>query len=111
MQDKQSPDDSLRTLLQAWRLEDSLPPRFQQEVWRRIEGTGRPGSVTLWSLFRQWLEAALARPALAVAYVAVLITLGLALGFHQGQSHSSRAEARLAAGYVQSIDPYQKPAH
>jgi len=37
--------------------------------------------------------------------------LGLALGFHQGQNHSSRTEARLAASYVQSIDPYQKMAH
>lgn len=92
-------------------MENSLSPRFQQDVWRRIREADSAASVTLWNLFRQWVEVAFARPALAVAYVTVLITMGLALGFHQGQNHNSRLEAQLAASYVQSIDPYQRMAH
>lgn len=110
MKNQLQPDDPLRSVLRAWRVEAPVPPRFRENVWRRLEASDAPGT-TVWALFWQWLESALARPALAVAYVTVLVTAGLALGFLQGQSHSSRAEAQLAASYLQSIDPYQKTAH
>ena len=107
MKDESNNDESLRPLLKEWRVNASLPPRFQEDVWRRIEKQ-EAGSTTLWQLTRHWLEAAFARPAVAVSYVTVLIAVGLVLGAIQGQQQSARADVRLEARYVQSIDPYQK---
>jgi hypothetical protein len=109
MKSPRPPEDPLHRLLAEWRVEASLPPRFQEQVWRRIEAVEAP-TTTVWAVFRRWLEAAFARPRLAVAYVAVWISLGLVLGFHQGQTHSSRVEERLAASYIQSIAPWQSTA-
>jgi hypothetical protein len=30
-------DEPLRALLKEWKAKPSLPPRFQEQVWRRIE--------------------------------------------------------------------------
>jgi hypothetical protein len=107
MKDESNNDESLRPLLKEWRVNASLPPRFQEDVWRRIERQ-QAASTTLWHLARHRLEAAFARPAVAVSYVTALIAMGLVLGAKQGQQQSARAEVRLEARYVQSIDPYRK---
>jgi hypothetical protein len=107
MKEEFNQDNSLRPLLKEWRVEASLPPRFQENVWRRIENLDA-SSVTLWQLIRQRLESTFARPAVAVSYVTVLVAVGLVLGAKQGQLRSARAEVQLEARYVQSIDPYQK---
>jgi len=103
----QSPDE-LDGLLQEWRVTETLPPRFQERVWRRIERVP-PTGVTLWELLKAWAERTFARPAFAVAYVAVLVALGTAFGVKQAQSESARVQSDLGARYVQAIDPYQTP--
>jgi hypothetical protein len=110
MNSQHQPDDDLRSALRDWRITAPLPPRFHEQVWRRIESRETPGT-TLWEMFRARLESLFVRPAFAVSYIAVLVAAGLIAGFWQAQARVSSVEVRLADKYVQSIDPYQKPGH
>jgi hypothetical protein len=102
-----SPDDpQLQKALQSWKVSGSLPPRFQQEVWKRIASSeSQPGA---WSQFGDWLNAFLPRPAVALAYVLVLLFAGLSAGWWQAREQASRMEQNLSQRYVQAVDPYQK---
>ena len=87
----------LSALMQEARVSPSLLPRFQENVWRRIEAAEAPqmsGSVT-------WLDAFAAlilRPRFAYATVAVLILTGVLLGTEQGaQVAKQDAQARYVA--------------
>ena len=103
-------DEGLKDTLHAWRVETPLPPRFQENVWRRVEAAEhRPQAPSSWTLFLNWLSQIAARPSVAVAYVAVFGVLGLTLGFKQAQDKSARLESRLGQRYVQAVDPFQKP--
>lgn len=97
-----NPDDpKLTSLLREFRVAPSLPPRFQEQVWRRIadgeadNNAGSPG----------WLEAAitfLLRPRLAVATLAALVIAGALIGTHDGNLLARHnAEAR----YLASVAP------
>jgi hypothetical protein len=101
-----SEDDSLRKCLGQWIIAEPLPPRFKDSVWRRIERTD--GATTAWDLWQRWLETVFARKAVALAYVAVLLVVGVTAGYVSGQAHQQRSNAQLAARYVQSLDPYQQ---
>jgi hypothetical protein len=100
-------DKHLEGLLQEWRVTSELPPRFSEHVWKRIESASIPG-ISLVDAARAWLTMAFARPAFAVAYVSVLITAGLALGFFQANYKAAEWDRQLEARYVRSIDPYQR---
>lgn len=100
-------DAKLSELLREWKVEVTLPPRFQDGVWRRIERTAtRPN---LWHALTHWVESTFNRPALAVSYVAVLLFVGLTSGYLRVQDQTAQAEARWRTAYVQSVDPYQVP--
>ena len=102
-------DPALDTLLREWRVSDTLPPRFQEQVWQRIarEEAEAPGSV--WALLLGRLGGALRRPSLAVSYVAVLVVSGLLAGYWQARSDNARTAEALGARYVQMVDAYQAP--
>jgi opacity protein-like surface antigen len=100
-------ETGLEGVLQEWRVTTPLPPRFSEQVWKRIERADAP-SVSVFDAVRAWFAMAFARPAFAVAYVSVLITAGLALGFVQANHKAAQWDRQLEARYVQSIDPYQK---
>lgn len=102
-------DKQLSKLLQEWRPIASLPPRFQEKVWRRIEISNAQARLTFWHVASHWMEAAFGRPALAVSYVAVLLVFGLSAGYLQSRNASSRTLTEMRTAYVQSIDPYQAP--
>ena len=87
----------------------SLPPRFQERVWRRIETAEANAKLPFWHAITRWVETTFARPSLAVSYVAVLLFVGLTAGYLQAQDKSARAQAQLRTAYVQSVDPYQAP--
>ena len=106
MNDRQ-PDD-LDNLLQEWRVTEPLPPRFRDRVWRRIESANTRG-VTLWEVFKAWTEQTFARPAVAIAYVSVLVVVGTAFGVKEARDESARVHNQLSARYVQALDPYQSP--
>lgn len=97
-----SADEKLSGLLRAARATPSLPPRFQEKVWRRIE---RAESESVSSGGVAWLEAITAwvlRPRLALAVAAVLILAGLGLGWSSGEQ-MARQEAQ--ARYVAAVAP------
>ena len=97
----------LERALQEWQVKTPLPPRFQEQVWKRIDRAEVP-TISLVDAMRAWFAMAFARPAFAVAYVSVLLATGLALGFVQASNRTARWDRQLEARYVQSIDPYQR---
>jgi len=99
-------NDPLRGQLGEWKMAQGLPPRFQEEVWRRIERWEAAAKAGAWEWWQGWLESVFARKAVALAYVTVLLAAGLTAGYASGQAHAQRGNAQLAARYVRSIDPY-----
>ena len=97
-----NPEDArLKAALKESRLSPPLPPRFRENVWRRIEDREMPDSLGAFA----WLDTLVAlvlRPRFAYAAVAILMTLGIWLGAHEG-SRSARQNAE--ARYVSAVAP------
>ena len=104
-------DEALRQALGQWKVDASLPPRFQEQVWRRIERSELQAPVPAWMLLIRRLIAALARPSLAVSYVTVLLLTGLLAGYWQVRITRAHMDETLGARYVQMVDPYQSSHH
>ena len=102
-------DEALRQVLHEWKVDASLPPRFQEQVWRRIESS--EAEAPAWMLLFRRLSAALARPRLAMSYVTVLLLAGLLAGYLQVHITRAHTDETLSARYVQMVDPYQHPRH
>jgi len=95
-------DEKLGSLLREARTFPALPPRFQQNVWRRIENADATvkssGSGT-------WLEAVVTlilRPRFAYATVAVLMLAGISFGTYSG-AQTARHDAEVR--YIASVAP------
>jgi hypothetical protein len=92
-------DAKLGALLRESRGSPPLPPRFQENVWRRIEDAAAPvesGS---------WLEAFVAvllRPRFALAVAGVLLLTGVLAGTWDGRQ-LARHDAEM--NYVASVVP------
>jgi hypothetical protein len=99
--------DPLRNVLREWVVDTPLPPRFEEQVWRRIARAEAESAAALGTRFRRWLEVVLPRPKAAFAFVAILLVLGTAAGSLTAQIRSSHMDATLSARYVQSVDPNQ----
>lgn len=97
-----NPDDTrLAELLRASRAAPPLPPRFQENVWRRIENT----EANEISAAANWLDALaslILKPRLAFAIAAVLLLAGVGLGWNKGES-MARDEAQTR--YLASVAP------
>jgi len=105
-------NETLRALLKEWKAtSSSLPPGFQDQVWRRIERAETQPiiPVPLWTVWTNWIGAVLPRPALAAAYVAVFLAMGATFGWVQARHETERVRGSLSAQYVRSVDPYQAP--
>ncbi len=102
-------DTRLLALLRECKVTATLPPRFQEGVWRRIARREEQPSVlfTLQTRFGHWINTMLPRPALAVSYVAVLLVVGASVGWAQARQEKARVNGELSLRYVQSVDPYQ----
>lgn len=100
MKENMNPDDTrLSALLRESRLSPSLPPRFQQTVWRRIEDAESPVKSESWL---DALAAFILRPKFAVATASMLLFAGILLGTHDG-SQTARHDAQ--ARYIASVAP------
>jgi len=99
----------LRALLKEWKQEASLPPRFQEQVWRRIERAEAAPVPSFWltKVFANCLTNLLPRPALATAYVALLLAIGASVGWSQARQETARVTGELSARYAEEVDPYQ----
>jgi hypothetical protein len=102
-------DDALRNVLKEWRTETALPPRFQENVWRRIERAQVQAAPSIWAAVAHWIGAMLPRPAMAAAYVAALVFIGATAGWTQAHHTNARVNSELGERYVQELDPYQAP--
>src|SRR5690242_19784182 len=107
MREEPQNEQTQNQLLREWRVERSLPPRFQENVWQRIAQAETQREISLPGLIRGWLEGLLPAPKLAYTYAVVLLALGIAAGAWAAQAQNSKAELSLGARYLQTIDPYQ----
>jgi hypothetical protein len=98
MKENMNPDDpKLSALLRkASRMAGPpLPPRFQENVWRRIEDAEAPAKSDSWL---DALAALVLRPRFAYATVAALMLAGVLLGACEGaQVAKQDAQARYVA--------------
>ncbi len=98
-----TPEDAkLSELLRESRSAPSLPPRFQEGVWRRIEAAEATTRSTSGPSWLDALAALVLRPRLAFAVVVVLIAAGGLWGAHAG-SQFARHEAQ--ARYLAAVAP------
>lgn len=104
MKDKMNTNDpGLSELLRESRPSPALPPRFRQNVWRRIEDAGAPAETGSWL---DVLAALILKPRLAFASLTVLILAGGLLGLHAGNQTVHRtAEARYLAAVAPNSHP------
>lgn len=98
-----NPDDArLRALLREARETASLPARFQEGVWRKIElAEGHARN----SMDAGWLDALAAwvlSPRWALGFAALLILGGILLGVQAG-TEAARADAQ--ARYLATVAP------
>ena len=102
-------DEALRKVLKEWRTDASLPPRFQEGVWRRIERAQTPTALSVWAIIAHWIGTVLPRPALAATYLATLLAIGVTVGWAQGHQQTARVKDELSERYVRMLDPYLAP--
>ena len=105
-------EEALRKVLKEWRVGAALPPRFQEEVWRRIEQAERapaPIAPSVRAFITHWIGTVLPRPALAASYVAILLAIGVTAGWAQAHRETRRVKNELGERYVRVLDPYQTP--
>ncbi len=98
---KFNPDDAkLSSLLNSARPVSALPPRFQQNVWRRIEDAEAPAKAESWL---DALAAFILRPRFAYAAATVLLLAGGLVGSLDGRQHA-RHDAQM--NYLASVAPH-----
>lgn len=97
-------------ILKRWVVDAPLPPRFQEQVWKRIARTEARPARTVWASLRHLMEVALPQPKFAYSYVAALLVLGVVAGSWAAQRETNRLEAALGSRYVQSVDPFRHSA-
>jgi hypothetical protein len=115
--EQMSSDQELDNTLREWKIEATLPPRFRDRVWQRVDrerdrvaGTmASPQAEGFWGTWSRWIGQGLARPSLAVSYVTLLLLAGLVAGYWQARSTEARALESLSSRYVQMLDPYRIP--
>jgi len=95
-----NPDDiKLSKLLRQSRLSPPLPPRFRENVWRRIEDAEAPVQAESWFAA---LAALVLHRRFAYATAAVLVLAGALLGMRDGMQ-TARLDAQ--ARYVALVAP------
>ncbi len=102
-------DPLLNKALNEWQVREPLPPRFAERVWQRVARAEAERQWPWWLNWVSWVNLALARPAMAGAYVAMLLMAGLLAGYWHAQVDNRHAFRQLETRYVQMLDPYQMP--
>jgi hypothetical protein len=101
-------DKPLRKVLSEWKVDATLPPRFQERVWERIKNSeGLKPSI--WLLAWKRFLTRLTRPAFATAYMIIFLLVGVSAGCESSQSKTAHIKSDLQARYVQMVDPYKTP--
>lgn len=96
-------DERLTSLLRKSRPVPGLPPRFQANVWRRIESNERPVAAMNWL---EMLAALVSKPRFAVASVCALLLAGALFGSLNGTAHAKQdAQERYLARVAIPVTP------
>ncbi len=103
-------EEALDRALRQWSVDTALPPRFQEQVWRRIQRAETRRASALWTAIQRWLDSVLPRPRIALTYLTALMVFGMAAGSVAAQIRTNRLEASLGARYLQAVDPYYAAA-
>lgn len=97
-----NPDDTrLAELLRESRTVSPLPPRFHENVWRRIENT-ESNEIPAAATWLDTMASLILRPRLAFAIAAVLLLAGVGLGWNKGET---RARHEAQSRYLASVAP------
>jgi len=94
-------DEKLQHLLQEWKVNETVPPRFQERVWQRVEDAETPTRTSM-----SWFTALFMRPAFATVTATVLLLGGLAIGYVRANHDSAQWNEQLAHRYVALVNPY-----
>ena len=105
---KELPDEALPALLQDWKVDAELSPRFSDGVWRRIAEREAKVLSTSWSArLNQWLSGFNSSRDLACgAVAAVVVTAGAGWMGLRTTDYSSTV-APSPDSYLASVDPYR----
>jgi len=96
-------DDRLHALLHESRPAPQLPPRFQENVWRRIEQCDAHSGFFAWM---EALSSLFLKPRFAIATVAALLLAGALLGSLDGQARArGLAQDRYVARVAMPFNP------
>lgn len=93
-------DPQISALLRQARVSPGLPPRFQQNVWRRIEDAEAPVKPASWL---EALAGLILRPRFAIAAAAVMLLAGSLAGTLDGRQ-VARHDAQM--NYLASVAPH-----
>jgi hypothetical protein len=109
MKSHQTPEDerSLRRVLEEWKVNTPLPLRFQEDVWSRIEQAERHPEPSTGVLLLRLVGEIFGRPRFALAYVALLLALGVVGGVWAAQLKTSHLDSNMRLRYVQAVDPFR----
>ena len=102
-------DQPVRKVLREWVVDPALPPRFEEHVWQRIARREAQVTANPWTFLVHWIQNALSRSTVAASYVALLLFLGLTVGYWQAQKMNWRLTQAARDSYVQVVDPYRTP--
>jgi len=92
----------LSTPLREARITPALPPRFQENVWRRIEDAEAPAPSAPGLSWLDALAALVLRPRFALATAAALVVAGALLGVREGNLAANQA---AQAQYLAAVAP------
>jgi hypothetical protein len=97
----------LSEVLGEWRVEATLPPRFQEGVWRQIARTQvvqhAPGG--WWTtLLLRW-EKLVHRPVGVAACLTFFTALGIGFGLWHAQAYAKHTQSAWQNAYFQSVSP------
>ena len=103
-----NPDDpKLRDLLRAAHPAPTLHPRFEENVWRRLERAERRPEATSTPGWLDVLMGGIFRPAYAAAGLAALMLTGTWMGMREGDGRVHLADR---ARYITAVSPFHRAA-
>ena len=97
-----SDEEKLSGLLREARSTPLLPPRFQENVWCRIENGEKRSPSTIEVAWFDLITSWILRPQLALAAAVVLVLAGVGFGWNSGEQ-LARQDAQ--ARYVAAVTP------
>ena len=98
-------DNSLKSLLQDWKVHPKPHLGFGRGVWERIGAESTRLSPGIWAPIGRWFVVSLPKPAYACAFITLFALGGIAVADMHASSVQQRRNARMEQSYLASIDP------